>query len=42
MEHCSKLNTCHKVGAVRDQDWPFEEMYAQAIKEMCTECKEKD
>ena len=40
MEKCSELNTCHKIGAVLDQDWPFEEMYAQAIGEMCAECKD--
>lgn len=39
-KQCRKLNTCYKVEAVLDQDWPFEDMYSRAIREMCGECKE--
>ena len=37
---CPKLNCCLKVEAVLDQDWPFEEMYSKAIREMCVNCTE--
>ena len=38
---CSKLNSCNKVEGVLDQDWPFDEMYAEAIREMCADCLER-
>ncbi len=37
---CPKINDCGKISAVLSQDLPFDELYAEAMRETCRGCSE--